>query len=144
MDLVDEFAPRGFECVCGNLRMAARAVTRVYDRHLHPAGIRASQMAVLWAVANANGLGVRDLAEYITMDETTMIRNLRGLERRGWVRVEVGADRRSRLPTLTEAGRKVFAAALPRWKEAQKEVATLLQETLVETNRKLLRIARSA
>ena len=34
MDLVDEWAPRGYDCVCGNIRMAARAVTSVYDRHL--------------------------------------------------------------------------------------------------------------
>ena len=62
MDIVDRLAPRGFDCVCGNLRMAARAVTTVYDRHLQGAGVSASQMAVLWAVAYACGLSVKELA----------------------------------------------------------------------------------
>src|SRR5215207_8357885 len=126
MDLVDQLAPRGLDCVCGNLRMAARAVTGIYDRHLRGAGIQASQMAVLWAVAGAPGLTVKELAGRIAMDESTMIRNLRGLERQGWVALTVGADRRRRLPSLTDAGRSVFGAALPLWKRAQAEIAGVL------------------
>jgi hypothetical protein len=44
MDVVDRFALRGLECVCGNMRMAARAVTSIYNRHLREAGLQASQM----------------------------------------------------------------------------------------------------
>jgi DNA-binding MarR family transcriptional regulator len=143
MDLVDQLAPRGYDCVCGNIRMAARAVTSVYDRHLRDAGVSASQMAVLWAVAYACGLSVKDLANRISMDETTLIRNLRGLEKQGWVSLAVGTDRRRRLPALTESGRKVFGAALPLWQKAQKEVAALLDEKLSDTNRKLLRLTRA-
>ena len=143
MDIVDELAPRGFDCVCGNLRMAARAVSSVYDRHLRDAGVQSSQMAVLWAVANARGLCVNELAAHIAMDETTMIRNLRGLEKQGWVILAVGNDRRRRLATLSEEGRVVFARALPFWKKAQQEVARLLDDKLSETNRKLVRLARA-
>ncbi len=143
MDIVDQLAPRGFDCVCGNIRMAARAVTSIYDRHLRDAGVSASQMAVLWAVAYACGLSVKELAGRIAMDETTMIRNLRGLERQGWVSLAVGTDRRRRLPALTEKGRAVFAEALPLWKKAQQEVGALLDDKLSETNRKLLRLTRA-
>jgi DNA-binding MarR family transcriptional regulator len=143
MDIVDQLAPRGFDCVCGNLRMAARAVTAVYDRHLRDAGVQASQMAVLWAVAGGPGMSVKELAGHVAMDETTMIRNLRGLERQGWVKLLVGVDRRQRLAHLTVRGRDVFARALPSWKEAQKEVGALLGEKLSDTNRRLVRLARS-
>ena len=143
MDLVDQLAPRGFDCVCGNIRMAARAVTSVYDRHLRGAGVSASQMAVLWAVAYACGLSVKELAGRIAMDETTLIRNLRGLEKLGWVSLAVGTDRRRRLPALTEKGRQAFGTALPMWQKAQKEVAALLDDKLSDTNRKLLRLTRA-
>jgi DNA-binding MarR family transcriptional regulator len=143
MDIVDELAPRGFDCVCGNLRMAARAVSSIYDRHLRGAGVQSSQMAVLWAVANARGLCVNELASYIAMDETTMIRNLRGLEKQGWVILAVGNDRRRRLATLSDEGRAVFARALPLWKKAQQEVAELLDDKLSDTNRKLVRLVRA-
>ena len=106
MDLVDQLSPRGFDCVCGNLRMAARAVSSVYDRHLAAAGVQSSQMAVLWAVSDAQGMTVKQLAARIAMHETTLIRNLRILEREGWVALKVGSDdRRQRIPSLTRAGR---------------------------------------
>ena len=47
MDLVDKLSPRRLDCLCGNLRMAARAVTAVYDGHLRPAGLQASRLTVL-------------------------------------------------------------------------------------------------
>jgi DNA-binding MarR family transcriptional regulator len=144
MDLVDQLSPRGFDCVCGNLRMAARAVSSVYDRHLAEAGVQSSQMAVLWAVSNAQGMTVKELAACIAMHETTLIRNLRILEREGWVALKVGiADRRRRIPSLTRAGRAVFGKALLGWKKAQAEIAGLLDDKVPETNRKLVRLSRA-
>ena len=74
MDLVDQLSRRGLDCLCGNLRMAARAVSSVYDRHLADAGIQASQMAVLWAVSSAGGISVKELAARLAMHETTPAR----------------------------------------------------------------------
>jgi DNA-binding MarR family transcriptional regulator len=143
MDLVDQLSPRGFDCLCGNLRMAARAVSGVYDRHLAPSGVQASQMAVLWAVSNAQGITVKELAGCIAMHETTLIRNLRVLERQGWVELAVGDDRRQRIASLTRVGRSVFGKALLGWKKAQAEVAAVLDDKVPETNRKLLRLTRA-
>jgi DNA-binding MarR family transcriptional regulator len=144
MDLVDKHSQHGFDCVCGNLRMAARAITSMYDRHLQPAGLRASQMAVLWAVAAMRMATIKDIAVRIAMDETTLVRNLRVLERRGWVSIQVGADRRQRLVDLTAEGRAVFAAALPLWKQAQKQIDAGLKSGVEDVNRTLLRLVRAA
>jgi len=144
MDLVDQLSPRGLECVCGNLRMAARAVSGIYDRHLAGAGVKASQMAVLWAVSDARGMTVKALAERIAMHETTLIRNLRILEREGWVSLAVGGDRRQRIASLTPQGRAVFGKALVGWKKAQSEVAGVMDEKLPDANRRLVRLSRAA
>lgn len=144
MDLVDQLSARGYDCVCGNLRMAARAVSSVYDRHLAAAGIQSSQMAVLWAVSSADGITVKELAGRLAMHETTLIRNLRVLEREGWVALEVGSeDRRQRIASLTRAGRAVFAKALVGWKKAQAEIAGFLDEKIPDANRKLVRLSRA-
>jgi len=144
MDVVDQLSRRGLECFCGNLRMAARAVSSVYDRHLAGAGIQASQMAVLWAVSSADGVTVKELAARLAMHETTLIRTLRILEREGLVALDVGDDRRQRIPRLTKSGRTVFGKALVGWKKAQSEVADLLDDGLADTNKKLVRLARAA
>src|SRR5512143_246008 len=98
---VDRYSVRGLDCVCGNLRMASRAVTSVYDSHLRAAGLQASQLAVLWAVAGLRNAPMKDIAQTIAMDETALLRNLRILEGRGWVAIDVGEDRRQRLVSLT-------------------------------------------
>ena len=99
-------------------------------------------MAVLWAVSNAQGMTVKELAERIAMHETTLIRNLRILEREGWVSLAVGSDRRQRIASLTRQGRAVFGKALLGWKKAQSEMAGVLDEKIPDTNRKLVRLAR--
>jgi DNA-binding MarR family transcriptional regulator len=144
MDVVDQLSRRGLDCLCGNLRMAARAVSSVYDRHLASAGVQASQMAVLWAVSSADGATVKELASRLAMHETTLIRTLRILEREGYVALDIGEDRRQRIPRLTRAGRAVFGKALSGWKKAQSEIAALLDGEISDTNRKLVRLARAA
>jgi DNA-binding MarR family transcriptional regulator len=140
---VDRYSLRGFDCACGNLRMASRAVTAVYDHHLREAGLQASQLAVLWAVAGMGPAPVKDIAAKIVMDETSLLRNLRVLEGRGWVALDVGEDRRQRLASLTPDGREVFARALPLWKKAQDQVAGVLDGKLKEINSQLLRLTRA-
>lgn len=65
-------------------------------------------------VLNAVGNGIteiRDLRAYLRLDSGLMSRLLRGLENEGLIAVEVGADdSRRRTVTLTEAGRREFAA----------------------------------
>lgn len=130
--------------MCGNLRMAARAVSSIYDRHLRSAGLQSSQMAVLWAVAGRKRSPVNEVAKVIAMDETTLLRNLRVLERRGLVSLQVGDDRRQRIVELTAQGRATFGAALPGWKRAQKEVARVLEGGDVsEMNTRLVRLTRA-
>jgi len=53
------------------------------------------------------------------MDRTTLTRNLDPLAKCGWVRIEEGEDRRTRLISLTPAGEQVLTQALPLWKQAQ-------------------------
>jgi DNA-binding MarR family transcriptional regulator len=142
MDRVQRYTPRGFDCVCGNLRMASRTVSSIYDRHLRGTGLRSSQLAVLWAIAALSPATVKTTARRISMDETTLLRNLAVLQRRKLVAVDVGTDRRERLLSLTDAGRDAFAAALPKWERAQAEMAEALQSSLGNLNRQLVRLAQ--
>jgi DNA-binding MarR family transcriptional regulator len=55
----------------------------------------------------------------MTMDASTLTRNLRPLVDAGWVALEAGPDARSRLVHITGAGRAKRAEAQRRWKVAQ-------------------------
>lgn len=114
-------------CVCFNLRKAARAVTQVYDDILRPTGLRVTQLSLLQALQIAGTVSVSQLAELAVMDRTTLARNLDLLEREGLVRIQQGEeDARVREVTLTQAAKKKLASALPYWEKAQARVTEKL------------------
>jgi DNA-binding MarR family transcriptional regulator len=109
-------------CVCATARMAARSLTRIYDRALEPAGIRTTQFSVLARLLEEGPLPLTHLAGRLAMDRTTLARDLRPLERRGLVAISVGADRRVRMAELTPAGRRLVDEVRPLWKQVQRDV----------------------
>ena len=111
------------DCACFNVRKAARALTAFYDQVIAPTGLRATQGTLLVALARAGDIPVTRLAGILGMDRTTLTRNLEPLERDGLVALRPGEDRRVRLAGITEKGRKALAAAMPLWREAQRQIA---------------------
>ena len=106
-------------CMCHKARMAARAVTRSYDDALRPTGLRATQLSVLAAVGARGALSIKSLADFMGMDRTTLTRNLRPLEERGYVVLAPEGHHRSRMLTLTAVGKNALEKALPYWESAQ-------------------------
>lgn len=119
-----------FGCTCARMRKLTRRLTRIYDAHLCPEGIKVTQYSLL---ANA-ARGDRTLSEFaaeLEMDRSTLSRNLAPLAAQGWIEVSVGTDPRSRSISVTAAGRRKLKAALPLWRKAQREVETVLGEASV-------------
>ena len=114
-------------CVCFNLRKATRLVTQLYDAVLRASGLRVTQFTVLVAISLGGGrVPMSTLAEVLGMDRTTLTRNLKGLQERELVSSTAGDDRRSRLISLTEAGRSALDTTLPLWRDAQRQAVELL------------------
>jgi DNA-binding MarR family transcriptional regulator len=106
-------------CTCGNLRMAARVITQLYDAFLRPSGLLVTQFKLLGALAAHGSMALSPLADLLALDPTTLARNLKPLARDGLVDISIGADRRMRMVRLTEQGQDTLAKALPLWEEAQ-------------------------
>ena len=108
------------KCVCNKVRCAARAVTRVYDTAMRPAGLRATQMSVLVAIAAEGAISITALADYMGMDRSTLTRNLKPLVKDGLVTLGTEGWRRSRTISITNKGAKRMRKAIPYWEDAQK------------------------
>jgi DNA-binding MarR family transcriptional regulator len=106
-------------CNCASIRQAARRVTRFYDLALAPTGLRITQYPVLSWLAISGPMTMNVLAERVAIDRATLGHNLRPLEAQGLVTVAAGEDRRSRVVTLTDAGRRRLREARPAWHKAQ-------------------------
>ena len=116
------YAAIGEMCLCLNLRMASRAITKIYDEALKPSGLRATQLTLLTAIAAMGKATISDLSEALISDRTTLTRHLDVLAHRGLTVSVPGKDRRTRLVTVTPAGRRAIERALPLWEKAQEFV----------------------
>ena len=102
--------PRASGCTCMRLRKASRRVSQIYDRSLEPLGLTVTQFGLLGNLDRLDGISIGDLAGRLVMDPTTLTRNLRPLERQGFVVFAPDPnDRRSRCLHLTAAGREPTA-----------------------------------
>jgi DNA-binding MarR family transcriptional regulator len=115
-------------CLCGALRQASRAVSRLYDDELRGVGLRTTQYSLLSVLARAGPVRQGDLSGMTSLDETTLTRNLRPLLKAQWISVRSGDDRREKLVTITKAGKAKLAEGRPAWERAQTRIQALLPE----------------
>lgn len=121
------------QCACTNLRRAAQAITQVYDEALLPIGLRVTQYSVLRAITMAGTAKITELAEWLSLDRTTLTRNLKLLGKEGLIQVMPGADRRVRAVSLTIEGRNAFQKAVPLWEQGQTKVKRYLGAPRMES-----------
>ncbi|HZH07624.1 MAG TPA: MarR family winged helix-turn-helix transcriptional regulator [Lautropia sp.] len=106
---------------CSNmkLRRLTRLVSRHYDAYLARCGLKTTQYSLLAVVADGGPLQQGELARLLSLDASTLTRNLRPLLEAGLLAVEAGSDARSRQVSITAAGREIRAQARQHWKRAQ-------------------------
>jgi DNA-binding MarR family transcriptional regulator len=109
-------------CACQNLRRVTRVVTRIYDQELRKAGLEITQFGLLTALATTGEANQKRLSAGFAMDSTTLTRTLGLLLRQDLVRVRRGKDRRERLFSLTQAGKRQMANAQRHWERAEQRL----------------------
>ena len=138
------YIPRNSECAYNNLKVMTRVVSSIYDEELRPVGLRASQLALLWAIRAMEPVEFGRLGATTFTDQTTLSRTVALLKKAGLVNIRIGDDRRVRVITLTPKGLERFAVAMPLWERAQARADELLSlEELRGVARKVRKAARA-
>jgi DNA-binding MarR family transcriptional regulator len=128
------------QCNCFAVRKASRQISRFYDGHLEPVGLRITQFLTLAALQEVGSAAVNALAERLDIERTAMGKMVGFLERDGFVAIKPSpADGRFRLVELTDEGRRLHDRAAPLWQEAQREFEHLNGASNVATLRRRLR-----
>lgn len=112
--------PRG--CTNFKLRSLGRVVSRHYDGALAACGLKTSQYSLLAHVIKLGPLRPVDLARAMSVEASTLTRNLKPLLLAGYLTQYDGVDARSRLITITDAGRAKRTEAQRLWRGAQREL----------------------
>ena len=115
-------------------------MTQFYDQIFAPAGLRATQFAILSRLRWEGPMSINALANLLVMDRTTLGRNILPLQRDGLIEVAPGAvDRRRHELRLTEAGVARHGAAVERWEDAQQRFSEVFGRDRAAELRGLLR-----
>lgn len=113
-------------CTCFNVRRISRVITQFFDAEVRRHGLRPTQTPILGALQAKNGWSMAELSEWLAVERTTLLRNLRPLQRDGLVRV-IGGGRGGHVElAITAKGRKALANTLPAWRSAQDKVVRIL------------------
>jgi DNA-binding MarR family transcriptional regulator len=118
-------------CPGWNSRLAARRISAALDRDMAKLGLSAAQVGLLAQIAVIADDTLGALAQRAGLEQSTLSRNLRTLEREGLIEIAiVESDLRRRAVWLTEAGIRRLEAALPVWRAAQTRLAQVLSPDL--------------
>lgn len=109
-------------CACSAARRVARVLTQLYDSRLRASGLEAPQFSILLTLDEAGPRSQVTLARWHALDKTTVSRNLKLLESKGWIVLSGVEDRRIRQFKITAAGRKRLMVAKPEWKKTQDQL----------------------
>jgi DNA-binding MarR family transcriptional regulator len=112
--------PQG--CTNLKLRQLMRRVAQHYDAEVGKTGLKGTQYSLLSYVAKFGPIRPADLAREMKIDASTLSRNLRPLVDAGLLAMGPGADRRSRLVSVTDEGREKRQEAQRRWRVAQEVI----------------------
>jgi DNA-binding MarR family transcriptional regulator len=115
-------------CVCFNLRWVTRAMTQFFDAEMRRHGIRATQGTILVALNAKEIWTMAELSDVFGLERTTLVRNLRPLQRDGFATAE-GGGRGGRVElAITPKGRKQIEKLMPAWRSAQRVAVETLGE----------------
>lgn len=122
----NETASRPNGCSNFKLRQLMRRVSQHYDAELGKAGLKTTQYSLLSQLARLGPIRPSELAHVLTIDASTLTRNLRPLVAAGWITVSAGSDARSHTLAITPAGRDKRHDGQRHWKAAQNALNALL------------------
>jgi DNA-binding MarR family transcriptional regulator len=111
-------------CAGWATRLAARRITNFLADRMQDSGLSLAQYFLMAQIAAAPDDTLGALAERTGLDQSTLSRNLRGLEAGGYVEIAIAEDdQRRRAVWLTEEGARRLEAAIPVWRDAHAALA---------------------
>jgi DNA-binding MarR family transcriptional regulator len=118
-------------CAGCNSRLAARRITQFLDRELAGLNLGVAQLGLMAQIAALSDDTLGALANRTGLEQSTLSRNLRNLEKEGLIEIAmVESDQRRRAVWLTETGARRLEAAIPVWRRAHTKLEKRLSPDL--------------
>ena len=113
---------RKTSCYCINSRRLSNLITNKYDKHLQEINLTVNQYSLLVNINQLEICSVSDLAVYVGLERTTLVRTLKPLFDKKLIEDISEINQRNRQIKITQKGKEVLEKGKPPWKQAQKEI----------------------
>jgi len=115
------------DCLLLNTIKTARTLARRYDARIRPFGVTVVQFSILFAIRRNRDKSIAALAEEISMERTTLTRNVDLLVRKGHV-VKVGTGKgNAKTCRLTDTGSALLDRLIEEWATVRLELRDTLK-----------------
>ena len=123
-------------CYCTNIRRCSNLLTDIYDEALKESGLTIAQYYLLINLSRLGKANITHWAERIGLDRSTMVRNVKLLQKREYIEETEGNGKTFKLSAV---GENVLEKAQRSWDNAQTELEGFLGP---EDAQELLRLTR--
>lgn len=113
---------RKTSCYCINLRRLNNVVTKIYDEYLEEIKLTVNQYSLLININKLEICSVSDLAIYVGLERTTLVRTLKPIFDKGLIEDISQSNQRNRKIKITEKGKELLKEGKPLWNQAHKEM----------------------
>lgn len=113
-------------CINAKLRKLHRMLNNIYMEKFKPYGIQGSMLSILFIIGKNEQVNQKILAEKLVLDPSTMSRDIKKLEGKGWLSVSKGEDPRNSVLNITPKGYELLEEIAPVWEGLHLKVEALL------------------
>ncbi len=120
------------DCLESNSRKMSRVLSAIYASGMKESQLKTSQFSLLSVIRGYGKISIGQLSKVMLMDQTTVTRNIKVLQKSALVSIVAGNDRRVKEISLTKKGQEIHKQALPYWRTIQSKVWDKLGEEKVK------------
>lgn len=120
------------QCLGSRVARLQRVISRQFDQKVRTLGLTMPQMEILAVLVMRGAVRPSVIADALSIERSTISRNVALMERNGWVTVATESGR-TRTVSITRSGTHLLASASDAWNEAQQDVLERLGADAIGT-----------
>lgn len=98
----------------------------IYQERIKSFGLRGSMLSILFIIGKNKGVNQKIIADRLVLDQSTVSRDLKKLQKNGWVTIKRGEDTRYSQLSISQSGFDLLEEVSPIWEATHKQMEALL------------------
>ena len=107
------------DCFAVRLRKLNREISAIYDNAFKASSVTIAQYNLLVAIAASSQASPTQLVKTLSLEKSTVSRNLARMQNNGWIETLPTKDGRAHNIRLSETGTSLLQQLIPNWQKAQ-------------------------